>query len=221
MHNATDIDCLTAALEFEFAGFAGADASHDVHHARRVKQAALEIADIEDGAADRRILVAAAYLHDMVNPPKDSPDRAKASALSAEAAGPVLARLGFDEAEIVAARHVIVAHSFSANITPETLEARILQDADRLDALGAIGIARTFYIAGQLSCSLFDGDDPFAVSRPIDDRRNALDHFKVKLLGLADRMTTAGGRRLAEARVAVMRDFLNALGTELGHPSPW
>ncbi|WP_027665553.1 HD domain-containing protein [Rhizobium leguminosarum] len=216
-----DLTALTDHLEKAFARLAGDDdASHDVHHIRRVKSVALEIADME-GEADRSVLVAAAYLHDIVNLPKNSPDRAKASALSADAAVPVLQELGFDERRIEAIRHAIIAHSFSANVAPTTLEAKILQDADRIDALGAIGMARTFFIAGKIGTMLFDGADPFAAERPLDDRRFAIDHFAVKLLKLPETMQTQSGRAIAERRTATIRNFLKALGEELQQPCNW
>ena len=113
------------------------------------------------------------------------------------------------------------AHSFSANIAPRTLEARALQDADRLEALGAIGLARVFSIAGQLGSSLFNGEDPFAKNRPLDDRRYAVDHFEVKLLRLPETMQTTAGRNMAEERADVMRSFLRSLASELGSDTPW
>jgi uncharacterized protein len=199
----------------------GSDSSHDVHHARRVLRNAREIAEREGAEADMRLLTAAAYLHDLVNVAKDSPDRAQASRLSAEAAGPILHELGYGADEVAAVQHIIVAHSFSANIQPETSEAKILQDADRMEALGALGIARTFYVAGRLKSNLFHGDDPFAEDRDLDDARYAVDHFKAKLLGLADTMQTPAGRAVAEARVRSMRRYLDELGLEIGVENSW
>lgn len=199
----------------------GSDGSHDVHHARRVLLNAKEIAQRESSAVDSRVLTAAAYLHDLVNLPKNSPQRSAASRLSAAAAAPILDEIGFTTEEIEATQHAIIAHSFSANIPPETTEAKILQDADRMEALGALGIARTFYVAGKLSSALFDGDDPFATDRELDDSRFAIDHFKVKLLGLADSMQTAAGKEVAAERTASMRRFLDDLASEIGAANPW
>lgn len=190
------------------------DASHDISHMRRVRRTALEIAAMETGA-NKDVLIAAAYLHDLVNLPKSHPDRAKASTMSAEAARPILTELGMDEDTIAATCHAIEAHSFSAGIAPRTLEARILQDADRLDAIGAIGVARAFYIAAKLGSALFDPEDPFAKTRPLDDKRFALDHFEVKLLRLPEMMTTEGGRAVARQRTDFMRQFLDQLAGEL------
>lgn len=198
----------------------GHDASHDIWHARRVDQNAKAIAQQED-TGDETVLTAAAYLHDLVNVPKNSPDRHRASSLSAEAAKPVLVDLQFNEPTIKAVQHCIEAHSFSAGIEPLTLEARILQDADRLESLGALGIARTFYIAGKMDSDLFHGGDPFAASRALDDKQYAIDHFKLKLLTLADTMQTDAGRAIARQRTDSMRGFLDTLAGELGFEQPW
>lgn len=192
----------------------GSDASHDVHHARRVRKNALKIADLE-GSGDAVILTAAAYLHDLINLPKNAANRSQASRMSARAAEPILANLGFSESEIAAIQHAIEAHSFSAGITPETIEARILQDADRLEALGALGVARTFHVAGSLGSGLFHGDDPFARNRELDDGAFAVDHFWTKLLGLADTMQTEGGRNIAARRTEYLSLFLHQLASEI------
>ena len=161
------------------------------------------------------MLAAAAWLHDLVNPPKDSPDRSRASALSAEAALPILAGEGFPGAKTAAVRQAILTHSFSAGLTPETLEAKILQDADRLDALGAVGIARTFYVAGRMNSSLFHPTDPLAEARDHDDRAFALDHFETKLFRIAETLHTVTAQKIAAGRVAVMRQFVADLLGEI------
>ena len=215
-----DMQNLIPSLEAAFHELAGArDAGHDVHHSRRLRDNAMRIADREGG--DRVVLTAAAYLHDLISPPKDSPERSRASELSAKAAGPVLRKLGLDEDRVAAVQHAIHAHSFSAGVTPTTLEAKILQDADRLEALGAIGVARTFYTAGLMNSAMFDSEDPFAARRPLDDRRFALDHFAVKLMKLPATMQTDAGRDLAEVRLAVMHAVLGAIAEELGAHPAW
>jgi uncharacterized protein len=98
---------------------------------------------------------------------------------------------------------------------PQTVEAKILQDADRLEAVGAIGVARVFYIAGQLGAQLFDAEDPLAAGRELDDRRYALDHFAVKLLKLPAMMHTAAARRHGEQHAAWMRLFIEKLCHEI------
>ena len=111
--------------------------------------------------------------------------------------------------------HAIHAHSFLARVEPITAEAKILQDADRMEAVGAIGLARVFYTAGQLNGALFDVDDPLAEEREPDDRRYALDHFQLKLLRLPAMMNTASGRRMAEGRAEYLREFLQRICLEI------
>lgn len=192
----------------------GDDASHDIYHARRVRALCYQIADIE-GAGDRLVLTAAAYLHDIVNLPKDHADRHLASSLAAKAASEILYEIGLDEARIAGVAHAIKTHSFSAGFRPETIEAKILQDADRQEALGAIGIARLFYVAGRMGSNLFDAEDPMALHRGLNDKRFALDHFAQKLFKLPASMQTAGGRQIAQGRAAYMQGFVNQLIQEL------
>ena len=192
----------------------GNDASHDIGHFRRVWRNVEAIQAVEGG--DLEILVAAAWLHDLVNPPKDSPDRKRASQLSAEAAAPALRDLGFPEAKVAPVQHAILTHSFSAGIPPETREAMILQDADRLDAIGAIGVARCFYVAGRMDSALFDPDDPDANDRPLNDTLYALDHFKLKLFPIVQTLKTDAARKIAEKRVATMNAFVTELLAEIG-----
>ncbi|MCF6316913.1 MAG: HD domain-containing protein [Marinosulfonomonas sp.] len=200
----------------------GADTSHDLAHADRVWLNAREIASNE-GCGNLRVLIAAAYLHDLVSLPKDHVDRHKSSSLSADKAAPVLQQLGYTADETTQVQHVIAAHSYSANIAPETIEAMILQDADRLDALGAIGIARTFAVSGALGRPIYDAADPFAKARQLDDRKFAIDHWPIKLLRLAALMNTDSGKALARQRVVLMKGFLTQLASELGTtlPADW
>ncbi|MDX1381797.1 MAG: hypothetical protein R3233_11780, partial [Xanthomonadales bacterium] len=125
------------------------------------------------------------------------------------------AGLGIAADTRAAIAHAIEAHSFSAGIEPRTIEARVVQDADRLDALGAVGIARWMMVGGVLGHPLYDPDDPFAEDREPDDTRWSLDHWQVKLSRLPGTMQTETGRAEAERRAAVMRDYLDALRREI------
>ena len=193
----------------------GADGSHDLSHIVRVWRNAMRIAAAEP-AADRELIAAAVILHDCVAVEKSSPLRAQASRLSAAHARQIVAPLGWPASRVDALVHAIETHSFSAGLTPDTPEARIVQDADRLDAIGAIGIARCFHIGGRMSGGLYHPDDPAAAARPLDDRAYALDHFPAKLFTLAEGFHTAEGRRMAAARTAVMRDFVDTFLGEVG-----
>ncbi|MFK0383403.1 HD domain-containing protein [Agrobacterium sp. NPDC090273] len=174
------------------------DGSHDLAHIHRVFGNAMRIHSGEGGDGD--VLAASVLLHDCVAVEKNSPLRSQASRLAAEKASEILASLGWQQAKIDAATHAITAHSFSANIEPQTLEAKILQDADRLDAIGMVGAARCFYIAGRMGSALYDPVDPLAKDRPLDDRAFAIDHFETKLFKLADGFKTQTGRDMARER---------------------
>lgn len=191
------------------------DGAHDLGHLRRVWRNCQRIAAVE-GGADMQVLLAAAMFHDVVNLPKTSPDRARASVLSADVAVAYLREAGLPEAKLDGVAHAIAAHSFSAGIAPETLEARILQDADRLEALGALGVARMFHVSGATGGGLFDANDPLAQRRDLDDRAFALDHLETKLFLLPGMMNTATGRELAEEGAEWLASFRTRLLREIG-----
>lgn len=194
------------------------DASHDLGHFQRVWKAAQYINREEGLMADPLILLAGAYFHDLISLPKNHPGRRESSRLSAERTVELLEGTftGFPREKIEGVRHAIHAHSFSAGVLPLTAEAKILQDADRLEALGAIGLARVFYTAGQLGQQLFDEADPLATGRELNDQLYALDHFAVKLLKLPARMNTSTGRMLAEQNAAFLTRFLEKIRAEIG-----
>ena len=192
---------------------ANPDPAHDLAHVRRVVANARLLAAAE--GADPAVVLPAAWLHDCVVLPKDSARRAEASRLAAESAGVFLRTAGYPAAHVPAIEHAIAAHSFSAGIPPQTLEAKVVQDADRLDALGAIGIARTLMLGGAMGKPLYDAAEPLPQRRAADDQANVIDHFYVKLLRLAERMHTAAARREGERRTRLMRLYLDELGREL------
>lgn len=191
-----------------------ADGAHDIAHLARVWRNAARIAAAEGGMD--RVLAAAVLLHDCVAVEKSSPLRAQASRLAAARAGEILAGLGWGAAEVAEVCHAIEAHSFSAGIPPRSRAARILQDADRLDAIGAIGVARCFYTAGRMGSALYDPADPLAAGRALDDRAFAIDHFRTKLLKLAEGFQTKAGAALAAERTARIAGFLATFEEEIG-----
>ncbi len=198
----------------------GGDASHDVAHFRRVWHSAQQIASGQ--SVDLSVVLFASYFHDLVSLPKNHPDRARSSVLSAERTRQILARDFplFPSERHAAVAHAIEAHSFSARIAPQTLEAKIVQDADRLEALGAIGLARVFAVSGAMNAALFDADDPFAEHRALDDKAYALDHFQTKLLRLPETMQTAKGREMAQHNADFLVHFMAKLSAELsGDPN--
>jgi uncharacterized protein len=190
------------------------DGAHDLSHLQRVWHNVRTLHAEEGG--DLEVLLAAVLLHDCVAVEKNSPLRSQASRLAAEKASKLLADMAWPEAKVSAVAHAIVAHSFSANIAPTTLEAKIMQDADRLDSLGMLGVARTFYIAGRMGNALYDPEDPEAKAREYDDKRFCLDHFQTKLLHLADGFQTTTGQRLARIRHERLKGFMELFKEEIG-----
>jgi len=194
-----------------------ADPAHDITHVQRVVQNTRMLTKAENG--NTAISVPAAWLHDCVSVAKNSPLRKQASKLAADEAVRFLETVNYPSDLLAPIYHAIEAHSFSANIPPETLEARIVQDADRLEAVGAIGIARCFLTGGSMGTPLYEPSDPFAENRDLDDGRYTLDHFYCKLLGLAETMKTQAGKAEAIKRTGYMKEFLLQIGLEIGyHP---
>ena len=191
------------------------DPAHDISHVRRVVQNTVRLTEAEHGNA--LVTVPAAWLHDCVSVAKDSPLRNQASKLAATEAVDFLQSTGYPDELLEQIHHAIEAHSFSAGIETKTLEARIVQDADRLEALGAIGITRCFLTGGSMGTPLYEASDPFASNRDPDDRRYTLDHFYCKLLGLTETMKTEAGRAEAIKRTDYMKAFLQQLSREIGN----
>lgn len=184
----------------------GMDGAHDTNHLHRVwRNASLLLDDYPE--ADALVVLAGCYLHDLVNLPKNDPERHLASRKAAQLASRQLAELDFPPNKLAAVAHAIESHSFSAGIRAETIEAKLVQDADRLDALGAVGLARLFYTAGRMDSALAHPNDPMALHRDLDDKAYALDHIDTKLATLPGKMQTAAGRRLAEARMQELIAF--------------
>jgi uncharacterized protein len=193
---------------------ADTDAAHDRAHIERVATTARRLALAEDAQMD--VVVPAAWLHDCVVRPKDAPDRDQASRLAAEAASDFLEKEGYPDRWIPDIEHAIAAHSYSGSVEPDTTEAKVVQDADRLDALGAIGIARCFTVGGALDQTLYNPDDPFCDDRSPNDDTYTLDHFYAKLLRLPDTMQTEAGRAVAKQRATFLRTYLDQLRDEIG-----
>ncbi|MGB1251065.1 MAG: HD domain-containing protein [Candidatus Promineifilaceae bacterium] len=191
----------------------GGDAVHGLSHIQRVVSNARRLAVQEN--ANLEIVLPAAWLHDCVSVPKNSPQRSMASRLAATRAGVYLRELGYEEGLIPAIEHAIAAHSFSAEIPCETIEAQVVQDADRLDAIGAIGIARTLLTGASMGAKLYHSAEPFATSRPLDDKTYSIDHFYVKLLKLESMIQTDAGKAEAKRRTLFMHQFLDQLRLEL------
>ncbi|HBM7345979.1 phosphohydrolase [Klebsiella oxytoca] len=191
------------------------DAAHDISHFRRVWATAQRLAEESD--ADRLVILTACYFHDIVSLAKNHPERSRSSAMAAEQTLTILQSdfPDFPPDRYAAVLHAIEAHSFSAGMAPRSEEAKIVQDADRLEALGAIGLARVFAVSGALNNILFDADDPFADRRELDDKKYALDHFQCKLLRLPETMQTEKGRAMALHNARFLVQYMAKLSAEL------
>ncbi|MCF6287833.1 MAG: HD domain-containing protein [Proteobacteria bacterium] len=192
---------------------AAADAAHDASHVQRVAVNAMKFAKIEQGNLD--IIIPAVWLHDCVSVSKSSELRTQASSLSAQKAQELLLSWGYPQDNIAAIKHAIAAHSYSANIMPETLEAKIVQDADRIDSIGAIGVARMMMTGGKMDCTLYNATDPFCITREPQDRNWTIDHFYAKLLQLNSGFHTQAAKQEAQSRHDYMLGFLQQLESEI------
>ncbi|NDD91704.1 HD domain-containing protein [bacterium] len=195
------------------ASNSGNDPAHDLAHFRRVVATAKKLCAEENACWE--VVVPAAWLHDLVNVPKNDPRRSQASRLSAEASIDFLRSEGYPSEYFDGITHAIEAHSFSAQIECRSIEAAIVQDADRLDGLGAIGIARCFAVAGLLKRALYEPSDPFGLNRELDDLKYTIDHFFVKLFKVADTLRTPSGKVEGQRRAQFMRQFLDQLAAEI------
>jgi uncharacterized protein len=188
---------------------------HDLEHALRVALGTLHLG-AEAIAADEAI--AAALLHDLGSLPKDHPDRSHSSELSATLALAVLEERGWQQPAQERIASAIRTHSFSRGEAPDCELGCALQDADRLEALGALGLLRTIATGVSMGAGFFDPTDPWAEHRALDDRSFTIDHFFAKLLLLPTTMLTSGGRLEAQQRATTLVGFLTALSHELGRP---
>ncbi|WP_258084714.1 HD domain-containing protein [Thermococcus thermotolerans] len=173
------------------------EGTHGFSHVERVFNLCMHIGK-EEGA-DLEVLALAALLHDVARP-LESAGRVKDHAIEgARIARQYLRSLGYNNDKIEAVAHAIEAHRFSRGPEPRTLEAKILSDADKLDAIGAIGVARVFMYSGE------HGRDIEA----------SLRHFEEKILKLKDLMYTETARRIAEERHAFTVQFIERIRREI------
>lgn len=189
------------------------DPAHDFEHILRVYKNAEKICKTEK--ADKKLVLSAVLLHDIVSFPKSDKRSKTASIKSAIKAKKILKRFNFSMTEIKIIMDAIESHSFSKNKKPKTLEGKILQDADRLDALGSIGIARTFAVSGGENRPFYNKYDPFCSNRKPDDQKWTVDHFYKKLLLLQTRMNTRFAKNEAKRRTKILKKFLNDLKKEI------
>ena len=193
--------------------FSSARGSHDWDHTERVYRLCMHIGQAE--GADLEVLAIAAYLHDVGRSYEaESKGRVCHAAKGAEIAGALLAEYPLPEQKKQNIVHCIGAHRFRGAHAPETLEARTLFDADKLDSIGAIGIGRAFLFAGEVGAKLHNPEADLHNTRPYTEEDTGYREFKLKLSRIKDRMLTAEGRRMAEERHAFMERFFERFQQE-------
>ena len=185
------------------------DPAHDFEHVMRVYRNAERICKSENG--NKKLILSAVLLHDIIKI-KNRKDSALKSAKLSEK---ILKENYFLDDEIIIISDAIKEHSFSKGKIPSTLEGKILQDADRLDAIGAIGLARVFSFSGSNNRPFYDPKDPFSKNRNLNDNKWAIDHFYEKLLTLEEKMNTKTGKTIAKKRTKILKDFLKELKNEI------
>jgi len=185
------------------------DPAHDFEHVMRVYRNAERILKNENG--NKKLILSAVLLHDIIKI-KNRKDSALKSAKLSEK---ILKENHFLDDEIIIISNAINEHSFSKGKIPSTIEGKILQDADRLDAIGAIGLARVFSFSGTNNRPFYDTKDPFSKNRPTNDNKWALDHFYEKLLRLEQKMNTRTGKSIAKKRTKFLKFFLKELKNEI------
>jgi len=207
------IDLLEAIRKKAMPFFSNSRGSHDWSHTERVYKLSLRIAARLD--ADSLVVGAAALLHDIG---RQQQDESKGVICHAEA-GALLARAILEEVALAEERisrviHCIETHRFRGNKIPQTLEAKILFDADKLDSIGAIGIGRAFQFAGEVGARLHNGGMDLNQTKSYSKEDTAYREFSVKLRKIKDRMLTDEGRKIAEKRHGFMVDFFQRLDDE-------
>tara|TARA_B100001540_G_scaffold29435_1_gene25297 strand:- start:476 stop:1096 length:621 start_codon:yes stop_codon:yes gene_type:complete len=185
------------------------DPAHDFEHIMRVYRNAERICKTESG--NKKLVLSAVLLHDIIKN-KNLKNSAEKSAKLAEK---ILKTNNFSSDEIDIITDAIREHSFSKGRIPSTSEGKILQDADRLDAIGAIGLARVFSFSGSNNRPFYDPKDPFSKNRNLNDNKWALDHFFEKLLKLEAKMNTKTGKLLAKRRTKILKNFLKEIKNEI------
>jgi uncharacterized protein len=211
------MDLIEKTREFTASFLEGEPSSHDMSHINRVEALCLEIRKVEGG--DPLILQLAALLHD-VGVIKEHEEGGDHAVYSADIASEFLSKSGLGKEVIEAVTGCIRTHRFSAGKSPETLEARILQDADRLDALGAVGIFRAVFSMGALRMlKQTTGMDKGSSKRTVyieDPIEGFNEYMQYKPFTIPEKLNTDTAKKIAEERLKIMRLYLEALNLETG-----
>ncbi len=194
--------------------FSNTKGSHDWEHTERVYNLCIHIGKKEE--ANLEILKFAAILHDIGRKYEDD---SKGKICHAEKGGilarQLLEKYNLDKKKIDKIVHCIECHRFRGNKIPQSKEAKILFDADKLDSIGTVGIGRAFLFAGEIGAKLHNKDVDIEKTKPYTKEDTAYREFMVKLRKVKDRMLTREGKRIAEERHKFMIDFFDRLNKEI------
>jgi len=199
------------------------DSAHGIDHTKRVYGLCQRLAP-ED--VDTDVLLLSALLHDIARKEEDEDDtgRVDHAVLGAKKAEKILEEKGYEKQTIEPVKHCIRAHRFRSNEKPETIEAKILSDADKLDAVGAVGIARMFMLAGQFGERIYrEVDKETYLEENLTDNGRVMklsEHspnleYELKLKDIPDRLYTERAKRIAEDRMKYMEDYFSRLNEEI------
>lgn len=202
---------LVAEIKNEFIN---ARKSHDWEHTERVYNLCLELSKNEK--IDREVLKLAALLHDIGRVEQDqSKGKLNHAERGVKKAAQILEKYDLPEIKIKKILHCIETHRFRGKKPPLSLEAKILFDADKLDAIGAIGIGRAFVFAGEVGAKVHNKNIELKKTQPYTEEDTAYREYLVKLIKIKERLYTEEGRRIAESRHKFMQDFFDRLNREV------
>jgi uncharacterized protein len=213
----TDPELLTwnrHCLSFVTANYKPVDPAHGIDHLLRVLRTAFRIADCHTGI-DRCVLLISCYFHDYLSFSKSVGLSEISSRVTADHVEQIFGTGLLSTRQLQKLHNAILCHSYSAETHGDSAESDILYDADKIDALGAIGVARLFCVAGAIKSNIYDFADPFFEFRSPDDKQFAIDHFYKKILLLPDKMRTSEGRRIATQKIRIVEQFLGQLRADI------
>jgi uncharacterized protein len=189
--------------------------SHGWDHTERVLAMAEHIASTEKDA-DPFIVIASAILHDIarIDEVESTGSRCHAE-LGSEMAYEFLTENGLDAARADVVRRCILSHRYRNDHEPDTIEAKILYDADKLDSAGAIGVGRAFLFSGEVGARLHNPDIDVNLTKAYSKEDTAYREYLVKMRYIHERMLTAEGKRIAADRHRFMTDFFIRLQDEV------
>ncbi len=194
--------------------FSQAKGSHDFEHTKRVYNMCLHLAKVEK--ADLKIVQYAALLHDIGRSEQDkNKGKIPHEKIGADMASEILLQMGISNKIIEQVTHCILTHRYREKTHPETIEAKVLFDADKLDAIGAIGIGRAFVFAGEVGAVVHNKDVDILKTESYSKDDSAYREYLVKLIYVKDRMYTNEGKKIAKERHDFMVAFFNRINLEV------